>query len=36
MMAELHRIFEAHQQDGQVRMDYFMRVYYGRIQADQG
>jgi SAM-dependent methyltransferase len=36
MMEDLRRIFDANQQDGQVRMDYFMRVYYGRIRTDQG
>ncbi len=31
MMAELQRIFEAYQQDGTVRMDYFVRIYFGKL-----
>jgi len=33
MMVELERIFNAHQQDGQVRMDYATHVYFGRLAA---
>jgi ubiquinone/menaquinone biosynthesis C-methylase UbiE len=35
MMAELDRVFRAHQQDGAVRMEYLTRLYYGRLQADK-
>lgn len=31
MMAELHRIFDAHQLDSFVRMEYFARVYLGKL-----
>jgi SAM-dependent methyltransferase len=31
MMAELRRIFDAHQVDGSVRMEYFARVYFGKL-----
>jgi SAM-dependent methyltransferase len=31
MMAELQRIFEAHQSDGNVRMEYFARIYFGTL-----
>jgi SAM-dependent methyltransferase len=31
MMAELENIFRANQQDGQVRMEYFTRVYFGQL-----
>lgn len=31
MMAELAQVFEEHQQDGRVQMEYDCRVYYGRI-----
>jgi len=34
MMADLERIFHAHQQDGSVRMEYFTRVYFGQLRAD--
>jgi SAM-dependent methyltransferase len=34
MMAELGRIFRAHQRDGRVRMEYFTRVYFGQLRAD--
>jgi SAM-dependent methyltransferase len=34
MMAELDRIFRAHQRDGRVRMEYFTRVYFGQLRAD--
>ena len=30
---ELRRLFDAHQQDSQVRMDYFTRIYFGHLQA---
>ena len=33
MMQALRKIYDAHQQDGQVRMDYFTRIYYGRVKA---
>jgi len=33
MMAELQRIFDAHQQDGRVRLEYSTRVYFGRMGA---
>jgi hypothetical protein len=33
MMAELGRIFNAHQQNGEVSMDYTTHVYYGRLEA---
>jgi SAM-dependent methyltransferase len=32
MMAELERIFRAHQSEGFVRMEYFTRVYSGRLE----
>ena len=31
MMEQLRKLFDAHQQDAQVRMDYFTRVYYGHL-----
>jgi hypothetical protein len=31
MMAELRRIFDANQQNGFVSMDYFARVYFGKL-----
>jgi SAM-dependent methyltransferase len=31
MMAELRRVFDAYQENGSVRMDYFARVYLGRL-----
>jgi SAM-dependent methyltransferase len=31
MMAELERIFRAHQRDGRVRMEYFTRIYFGQL-----
>jgi SAM-dependent methyltransferase len=34
MMEELRKLFDAYQQNGQVRMDYFTRVYYGQVQAN--
>src|SRR3984893_3408432 len=33
MMAELRKLFDAYQQNSQVRMHYFPRVYYGHLQA---
>jgi SAM-dependent methyltransferase len=33
MMVELERIFNAHQHDGQVRMDYTTHIYFGRLDA---
>jgi len=33
MMTELERIFNAHQQNGEVSMDYTTHVYYGRLAA---
>ena len=33
MMEELKKLFDVYQQDGQVRMDYFTRVYYGKLKA---
>jgi hypothetical protein len=33
MIAELRKLFDAYQQNGQVRMDYFTRIYYGRLRA---
>jgi len=35
MMAELERIFRAHQHHGSVRMEYFTRIYLGRLQANR-
>ena len=32
MMAELDRIFRAHQRDGFVRMEYFTRIYFGELR----
>jgi ubiquinone/menaquinone biosynthesis C-methylase UbiE len=32
MMAELDRVFRAHQQDGAVRMEYLTRLYFGRLE----
>ena len=31
MLKDLHGIFEAHQKDGRVAMDYHTRMYYGRV-----
>jgi len=33
MMAELKRIFDTYQQNGEVSMDYTTHVYYGRLDA---
>jgi ubiquinone/menaquinone biosynthesis C-methylase UbiE len=33
MMVELERIFDAHQHDGQVSMDYTTHIYFGRLDA---
>jgi SAM-dependent methyltransferase len=35
MMAELQRIFDAYQQNGSVRMEYFARVYFGKLGGNQ-
>jgi len=35
MMQELRRIFDAHQQDGVVRMEYRTRVYAGKLDYDR-
>jgi SAM-dependent methyltransferase len=34
MMAELKKIFDAHERDGSVRMEYFTRVYFGQLRVD--
>ena len=34
MMEELRKLFDAYQQEGRVRMDYFTRIYYGHVKAD--
>jgi SAM-dependent methyltransferase len=34
MMAELERIFRAHENNGSVRMEYFTRVYFGQLRGD--
>ena len=31
MMAELRRIFDTYQQNGTVRMEYFARIYFGKL-----
>jgi SAM-dependent methyltransferase len=33
IMAELDRIFRAHQKDGRVRMEYFTRIYFGQLRT---
>jgi ubiquinone/menaquinone biosynthesis C-methylase UbiE len=33
MIAELDRIFRAHQSDGHVRMEYFTRLYFGQLRT---
>jgi hypothetical protein len=33
MMEELRKLFDVHQQQGEVRMNYFARVFYGQLQA---
>ncbi|MGB8321365.1 MAG: class I SAM-dependent methyltransferase [Candidatus Acidiferrum sp.] len=35
MMAELRRIFDAYQQNGSVRMEYFARVYFGKLGGNK-
>jgi ubiquinone/menaquinone biosynthesis C-methylase UbiE len=35
MMAELQRIFGAHNQDGHVRLEYTTHVYFGRLAGNQ-
>jgi SAM-dependent methyltransferase len=34
MMAELERIFRAHERNGSVCMEYFTRVYFGQLRGD--
>ena len=34
MMAELGRIFDAHRQNGTVRMEYFARIYFGKLSGN--
>jgi SAM-dependent methyltransferase len=34
MMAELERIFHAHERNGSVYMEYFTRVYFGQLRGD--
>ena len=34
MMEALRKLFDAYQQNGQVRMDYFTRIYYGHLPAN--
>ncbi len=36
MMAELERIFRAHQRDERVRMEYWTRIYFGQLRAVKG
>jgi SAM-dependent methyltransferase len=31
MLAELRRVFDAHQQEGLVRMDYDTKIYFGKL-----
>lgn len=33
MLAELRRIFDAHHENGRVRIEYTTHVYYGRLEA---
>jgi SAM-dependent methyltransferase len=33
MIQALRELFDEYQQDGQVRMDYFTRIYYGQLKA---
>jgi SAM-dependent methyltransferase len=33
MMAELQRIFDAHNQDGRVRLEYTTHIYFGRLNS---
>ena len=33
MMQELRKLFDEYQENGQVRMDYFTRIYYGQLRA---
>jgi SAM-dependent methyltransferase len=35
MLEELRRIFEAHQEDGKVRVEYDTRVYYGQLKGGE-
>jgi hypothetical protein len=34
MMAELKRIFDAHQEDGQLAMEYETKIYFGQLKSD--
>ena len=34
MMEELRTIYDEHQQDAQVRLEYFTRIYFGRLRRD--
>jgi SAM-dependent methyltransferase len=34
MLAELERIYRAHERNGSVRMEYFTRVYFGQLRGD--
>jgi SAM-dependent methyltransferase len=34
MMTDLRRIFDAHQKNGNVRMEYFARIYFGKLSRD--
>jgi SAM-dependent methyltransferase len=36
MLAELRRLFEAHEKDGRVRVEYITRLYYGHMKRDDG
>jgi hypothetical protein len=33
MMAELKRIFDAHQEDGRLRMEYQTIIYFGQLRS---
>jgi SAM-dependent methyltransferase len=33
MMAELKRIFDAHQEDGRLRMEYETKIYFGQLKG---
>jgi SAM-dependent methyltransferase len=35
MMRELQKIFKTHQQNGSVRMEYFARVYFGKLGGSE-
>jgi SAM-dependent methyltransferase len=34
MMDELRKLFDAYQENGLVRMDYFTRIYFGQLKAN--